>query len=205
MKSAGWLTLLLVIGLFLSCSDSLAPPKAASQKILTDEGLEARPKVQAVSKRAPDKFPSLSLDFLFEGPAAAKEEPGTCRNIVTMEDDPVDVAERKKREEEARKQAEEAAKKAAEERKKQAEELTKNPPPPQPPAINFDFLGYMGPPGGRIGVFRIGSGETNLVLKKKGEKIGDDYIIVDIGYESAEIGFEGFKETKTIPLTIGGK
>lgn len=159
----------------------------------------------ASSKAVSKKFPALNLDFLFEKKQKDESTNQSQRNIVSMEEDPEVVAERMRKEEEARKQAELAAKKAEEERLKREEELKKNPPPPQPPTINFEFIGYMGPTGKKLGIFRIGGNDEDLVLKRKGEKIGNDFIIVDIGYESAEIGFEGFKETKMIPLVSGGK
>ncbi len=122
-----------------------------------------------------------------------------------MEEDPAVVAERKKNEEEARKKAEEAQKKAAEERKIMEAEFAKNPPPPEPPQINFQFIGYYGPSGGHIGVFRRSGKEDELILKRKGDMIDKTFKILEIGYESAEIGFEGFEQTKTIPLAAGGK
>jgi len=43
-----------------------------------------------------------------------------------------------------------------------------------------------------------------MVLAQKGDQIFGSFKVVDIGYESAEIGFQGFTETQRIPLT-GGK
>lgn len=198
----------LAILIFLSCSndntnkpnrtlddvDNAFPQKKVSQK----KGL-------SLTKTVTNQFPSINLDFLFEKENSEIPTSENQRNIVQMEEDPEVVAERKRKEEEARKQAEEAAKMAEEERRKREEELKLNPPPPQPPPINFQFIGYMGPPKKRIGIFKMIGADEDLILKRKGEKILEDFIVVDIGYESAEIGFEGFKETKTISLVSGGK
>lgn len=197
----------LTIIIFLSCSnsnttkpnrtldevDSALPKKNVSQK----KGLSS-------TKTVTNKFPSINLDFLFLKENSDVLISENQRNIVQMEEDPEVVAERKRKEEELRKQAEDAAKRAEEERRKKEEELKLNPPPPQPPPINFQFIGYMGPPGKRIGIFKMIGTDNDLILKRKGEKILEDFIIVDIGYESAEIGFEGFTETKTISLVSGG-
>ena len=88
-----------------------------------------------------------------------------------------------------------------EERQKQEEYLRAHPPPPQPPSITFQFIGYMGPPEERIGVFATPS----LLLARKGDTILSKFKVVSIGYESAEIGFAGFTQTQRIPLSAGGK
>lgn len=152
----------------------------------------------------PKQIPDLaSLKRAEEAPPA----PDTPqRNLFAFEEDPVVVAERKRQEEEARKRAEEARKKAEEEERKRQEELRKNPPPPQPPPINFEFLGYFGDPASRIGVFTPkGGGDVTLAVE--GDKIFGNYHVKEIGFESAEIGFENFKETKRIPISAssGGK
>jgi hypothetical protein len=194
--------------ILLSCSgasDNTAKGRADGGKNISGEDEPSGKKIRkAGSQKKIAKFPSLNIDFLFNK-KTAEGDAGSQRNIVAMEEDPVVVAERKKREEEARKQAEEAAKKAEEARIKQQEETAKNPPPPEPPPIPFDFVGYMGPAGDHIGVFRIGGKDDDLILSKKGDKIQEEFKIVEIGYESAEIGFDGFTETKTIPLVAGGK
>jgi hypothetical protein len=67
-------------------------------------------------------------------------------------------------------------------------------------------VGYFGDPKKRIGVFAPkGGGETTLALE--GEKIFGTFHVKEIGFESAEIGYDNFKETKRIPIsaTSGGK
>jgi hypothetical protein len=199
------IVLLLFCCSLLSCGGG-APAtqeKKSDRKISVDEEPDGKPRNRAASRKPAAKLPSLSLDFLFNAKKAAESAPDASRNLSSMEEDPAVVAERKKKEEEARKQAEEAAKKTEEERKKHEEEVAKNPPPPEPPPINFEFIGYMGPGSGKIGIFKMGGQDDKLVLAKKGDHIGKEFIVVAVSYESAEIGFKDFKETKTIPLISG--
>jgi hypothetical protein len=132
---------------------------------------------------------------------ASPEEVLPPRNLFAFEEDPAVVLERKRQAEEAARLAEEAAKRAAEERQRQEEYLRAHPPPPQPPAIPFQFIGYMGPPEDRIGVFATPA----VLLARKGDMILGKFKIVSIGYESAEIGFTDFAQTQRIPLSAGGK
>lgn len=141
-----------------------------------------------------------------EGPAVVQSAPAkplSGRNLFAFEEDPAVVAQRRQQQEEAAKKAEEMAKKSLEARKQQEDYVRQHPPPPQPPAIPFTFVGYMGPPEHRIGVFS--SGGQGVFLAKVGDTVQEKFRIVDIGYESAEVGFQGFKDTKRIPLQGGGK
>lgn len=204
MKRAKLLLILIASLLLASCSGAPGGKSEGKKAIPGDEDQAARQPKRASSSRKSAKFPALSLDFLFEKKEASGQTEEQ-RNIVSMEEDPAVVAERKRKDEEARKQAEAAAKKAEEARKIQEVELAKNPPPPQPPQIPFEFIGYLGPAGNHIGVFKMGGGEQALLLRRKGDKIQDEFTILEVGYETAEIGFEGFKETRVIPLVAGGK
>lgn len=207
MRRALLLSISLLVLLMVSCSGA---PAGRTQELKGFPGEESEPARKPKAKssgssRKSSEFPSLSLDFLFSGKGSTEKNTEDQRNIVSMEEDPVVVAERKKKEEEARKKAEEDAKRVAEERKIMEAEFAKNPPPPEPPQIDFQFIGYYGPSGGHIGVFRRSGKEEELILKRKGDMIDKKFRIVEIGYESAEIGFEGFEETKIIPLAAGGK
>jgi len=204
MRSSLYAAIVTATLLLLACSGSPEGKAGSGRAVPGEDDASAKKPRRSASSKKSAKFPSLNIDFLFEK-RAGEEKAGEERNIVAMEEDPAVVAERKRKEEEARKQAEEAAKKAAEARKKMDEEVAKNPPPPQPPAVNFDFIGYLGPAGDHIGVFRISGKEDDIVLKRKGEKIGSEFKVIEVGYETAEIGFDGFAETKVIPLVAGGK
>lgn len=192
--------LILIIISILRCSSN---PVSIGKQSFDVEQSPKRTKGSSPQKaKVAKSFTKLSIDFLFTEDEK-QESNELIRNLFAMEEDPEVVAERKRQEEESRKRAEEAAKMAEEERKKMEEELKKNPPPPKPPEITFDLIGYLGPMGKRIGVFKM-KGSEEIILRGKDEKIEDDFIVVDIGYESAVIGFEGFNETKVIPLLSGG-
>jgi hypothetical protein len=110
----------------------------------------------------------------------------------------------------AQKEAEERARIAAEQRaKEEAARLAElalhpvPPPPPQPPAITFKFLGFVGPPNGRIAAF-----EENDVtfVAKAGEVVKVQFRVDEIKYESVLISFVNptFKgQVRELPLTRG--
>lgn len=60
------------------------------------------------------------------------------------------------------------------------------PPRPVPPPVTFQYIGYLGHKDDRIAVFLNGKDE---ILAKKGEVVLDQFRVVDIGYETAVIGF----------------
>lgn len=202
--------------LLVSCGGDTPKPKATGSRPGTsartvdpDAAGDAAPRGSASSKRRggkqavdPKHIPDLASLRRAEEEPPAPDAPQ--RNLFAFEEDPVVVAERKRQEEEARKRAEEARKKAEEEERKRQEELRKNPPPPQPPPINFEFLGYFGNPQSRIGVFTPkGGGDVTLAVE--GDKIFGSYHVKEIGFESAEIGFDNFKETKRIPISASSE
>jgi hypothetical protein len=109
----------------------------------------------------------------------------------------------------ARKAAEEAAAKAAAEQQvkvqEQAKILASQPPPtppkPVPPAINYKFIGYFGPSENKIAILNDG---TDLIFVRQGEKIGGQFRILEIGYESVKFGYTDPKfkgETTTLPMS----
>ena len=182
--------------------DDILPPEPKAQ----DEGAGPAPEEgKPADAKAAEGKPGETEAAV---PAPAEPEPEAAkppdRNLFAFEEDPVIVEQRRKQAEEAAQKALEAAKIAAEARKKQEDFLREHPPPPQPPPIPFQFVGYFGRPEDRIGVFTGTSGQ-GIVLAKKGEMIFSSFKVVDIGYESAEIGFTGFKDTQRIPLAGGGK
>jgi hypothetical protein len=110
-------------------------------------------------------------------------------------------AARKAAEEAAQKAAAEAAAKAAEEQQRIASLPPPPPPKPQPPAINYKFIGYVGPSEHKIAVLHDG---TDLIFVRQGEKVGDQFRILEIGYESIKFGYTDprFKgETTTLPMS----
>jgi hypothetical protein len=110
----------------------------------------------------------------------------------------------------AQREAEERARIAAELKAKQDAErmayLAAHPPPPPkpvPPPIMFQFIGFVGPPDGRIAAL-LQNNET--ILAKAGEVVLKDYRVDEIRYESVLISFVNpiFKgETRELPLSRG--
>ncbi|MFQ5768519.1 MAG: hypothetical protein ACE5ID_11140 [Acidobacteriota bacterium] len=81
------------------------------------------------------------------------------------------------------------------------------PPLPTPPAINFVFLGYMGPEDGLIGVFNVTTPDGDeIVLAGVGDVIEEKFRVDRIGYEEVEIGYtlEAFGQQKKT-LLMGGQ
>lgn len=190
--------LTLLTALLLLAASCAAPPPARnlSAEALEEEG--PRPtRRKAATPVDPSSLPALSLETLTPAEEETEEPP---RNLFAFEEDPAIAAERKRKAEEAAQKTREAAEKAAW-IKAHTYGPPPPPPPPQPPPVTFHFVGYFGRPDDRVGVFTGGSG---MVLAQKGDLIFGTFKVVDIGYESAEIGFQGFTETQRIPLT-GGK
>jgi hypothetical protein len=110
----------------------------------------------------------------------------------------------------AQREAEERARLLAEQRAKEEAErqayLAAHPPPPPkpvPPPIMFQFIGFVGPPDGRIAAFEQ---NNETFLGKVGDIVKKDYRVDEIRYESVLISFVNpqFKgETREIPLSRG--
>jgi hypothetical protein len=110
----------------------------------------------------------------------------------------------------AQREAEERARIAAELKAKQDAErmayLAAHPPPPpkpQPPPIMFQFIGFVGPPDGRIAAL---TQNNETILARAGEVVLKDYRVDEIRYESVLISFVNpiFKgETRELPLSRG--
>jgi hypothetical protein len=115
-----------------------------------------------------------------------------------------------------------ARKKAQEERQKLLVEARKPPPPvqgpppppvkvkpppppkPRPPKVTYKFIGYIGPPEGKMAILHDGK---DVIFARQGDELGDAFRILEIGYESIKFGFtdrqfEG--ETEIIPMSSAG-
>lgn len=225
----------LLLGTALACSGAGAPEKGGLDVDAGEVGGSGRPRARTRQRAAkavkPEQIPPLSLEGLLPEPEAPSDgdvgdeedageggdarkpapqppppvkpadaqPPLPPRNLFAFEEDPAVIAERQKQ----ALAAAEAARKAEELRRKW-QGPPPPPPPPQPPQIPFQFVGYFGAPGDRTGVF-TGAGEPGPKLAKKGDVLMTQFKIVEIGYESAEIGFKNFTETRRIPLSSGGK
>jgi len=103
---------------------------------------------------------------------------------------------RKKQEEQ--KQQERVAKiledkrKAAEDARKRQEAMQPRPDAKaqasaaRPPAAKYKFMGYLGTPARRIAVL-LDDGQ--VVLKREGEPLGDDFIVREIRFDSVELAY----------------
>ena len=80
-------------------------------------------------------------------------------------------------------------------------EVPAQPVRPTPPPVDVVFLGSFGPDNGRLAVFTDGREIYNV---GQGEVLKDKYVVVRIGFESADLGFIGFPGAPTRRLEIGG-
>jgi hypothetical protein len=187
----------------LSLEGLLPEPEAPSANVEDGqnegEGTEGGALPKASQSNAHRDGPAAAPPAAATSPQAEVQAALPPRNLFAFEEDPAVVAERQKQ---ALAAAEVARK--AEELRRKWQGPPPPPPPPQPPAIPFQFVGYFGAPADRTGVF-TGAGEPGPKLAKKGDTLMTQFKIVEIGYESAEIGFKNFTETRRIPLSSGGK
>ena len=75
------------------------------------------------------------------------------------------------------------------------------PAQPQPPAIEFVYLGSFGVPGNEIAVFSDGKEILNAFA---GDVLQQQFVVRSIGFESADIGFVDFPEAPAKRLAVGG-
>lgn len=98
--------------------------------------------------------------------------------------------------EEARRRAEAARAAAA----AAAAEAARNAPP-QPPEFLLAFLGSFGPKDKKIAVFADDQEIYNALV---GDVIQDRFVVVQIGYESVDIGYVDFPDLPATRLPVGG-
>ena len=72
---------------------------------------------------------------------------------------------------------------------------------PRPPSVDVVFLGSFGADKNRLAVFSDGSEIFNVA---EGDVLKDKFVVVRIGFESADLGFVGFPEAPAQRLEIGG-
>ena len=75
------------------------------------------------------------------------------------------------------------------------------PARPVPPPIDVVFLGSFGSERHRLAVFSDGNEIFNV---PEGDVLKDKFVVVRIGFESADLGFVGFPEAPARRLEIGG-
>ena len=109
--------------------------------------------------------------------------------------------ERKRQQEAAEANAREVARQIQEAAAAQANLPPPQPPKPQPPPIPYKFIGYFGPPEQKIAILHDG---TDMIMVRQGDKVGNDFKVLEIGYESIKFGYTSpqFKgETSTLPMS----
>jgi len=102
---------------------------------------------------------------------------------------PAEIEARRRAEEDARRRAAELA------------SLRAEPPKPQPPPIDFSYIGSFGSRKRRIAVFL--KDDDTLVNALVGDEIDGKFRLVEIGYESVAIEFVGFPDVPPAQLPVG--
>ena len=85
--------------------------------------------------------------------------------------------------------------------KREQKSTAVKPPKPQPPSIDVVYLGSFGRSDRRIAVFSDDDAIYNAVV---GDVIKEKFVLVTIGYESADLGFVGFPNASPARLAVGG-
>ena len=80
-------------------------------------------------------------------------------------------------------------------------EIPPPPPPPTPPPFPYKFLGTFGPAARPIAVF---SREGEVLNVRPGETFGGKFILLNVGIESADIGYVGFPADARKRIPVGG-
>lgn len=74
------------------------------------------------------------------------------------------------------------------------------PPEPKPPPVDVVYLGSFGRPGLRVAVFSDDEGVYNAQI---GDVVKEKFVLVSIGYESADLGFVDFPDAPPARLAVG--
>lgn len=180
-----------------------APPGGGSRVDLpTLEKLIPKVDWAALTAPRPAYDPSGRNIFQFGAIPAPTPVPLTAQEKAAIEAARKAAEEERKRQEELMRQQQAAAAAAQQAEQTRIASLPPPPPPkPVPPAINYKFIGYVGPSDSKIAVLHDG---TDLIFVRQGEKIGGQFKILEIGYESIKFGYTDprFKgETTTLPMS----
>ena len=73
---------------------------------------------------------------------------------------------------------------------------------PQPPAVDFVYLGTLGRDDDPVAVFSDG---TEIYNALEGDLVKDQFEVQRIGYESVDLVFVGFPDEPAVRLAIGGR
>jgi hypothetical protein len=181
-----------------------AAPAGGGVRIDLPGYIKIMPKVDwaALSAPRPAYDPSGRNIFQFGAIPAPTPVPLTAAEKAAIEAARKAAAEELARQQELMRQQQEVNAKAAQVEQERIANLPPPlPPKPVPPAINYKFIGYVGPSENKIAVLHDG---TDLIFVRQGEKIGGQFKILEIGYESIKFGYTDprFKgETTTLPMS----
>ena len=94
-----------------------------------------------------------------------------------------------------------AAEEAQKRRQEKVVQAPARPPRPMPPPVDVVYLGSFGSDKMRLAVFTDGNEIFNV---PEGNVLKEKFVVVRIGFESADLGFVGFPEAPAQRLEIGG-
>ena len=85
--------------------------------------------------------------------------------------------------------------------KEQQEAAPRTPAAPKPPPVDVEYLGSFGPRKRKLAVFSNGTEIFNVF---EGDRLNENFYLVKIGLESADIGFVDFPDAPAQRLQVGG-
>ena len=184
----------------------------------TAEAPEAGGSVKKADAKDAPKFGEAPVVHLDQLDRALVKYDATGRDLFRYQPRPPSWAEVKRLKAEAAEarrlqaEAEKRAKIEAEARAKEQErlqaELALHPPtpaPPQPPAVTFQFIGYVGPANDRVAAFLQ---NQDTIIAKTGEIVAKDFKIQEIRYESVILAFTDPRfqgQSRELPLYRGSR
>jgi len=86
-------------------------------------------------------------------------------------------------------------------RNEEQQEARRTPAAPKPPPVDVEYLGSFGPRNRKLAVFSNGSEIFNVF---EGDRLNENFYLVKIGLESADIGFVDFPDAPAQRLQVGG-
>jgi hypothetical protein len=184
----------------------------------TAEAPEAGGTVKKADAKDAPKFGEAPVVHLDQLDRALVKYDATGRDLFRYQPRPPSWAEVKRLKAEAEKARlaqiaaeKEAAKRAAEQAERDKEQqiyLAAHPPPPAaptPPAVTFQFIGYVGPANDRVAAFLQ---NQDTIIAKTGDVVAKDFKIQEIRYESVILAFTDPRfqgQSRELPLYRGSR
>ena len=69
--------------------------------------------------------------------------------------------------------------------------------------MNLRFIGYMGDPKNKIVVFSDGTPNGDLFLARKGEVVRENFVLLDVDFETVTLGYVNPKWNDRRTLRMG--